>query len=120
MKLCRFVWSVLATNLLILIIIGPIIVFGSGCSTKKKHINVLSRRHYLPDSYSTNFVLGGPGSGTSKMYVRDKWPVSPEAVRAVKSDKERVYEHSSYSYNTSANGRPNDYYSYRIVTTSVK
>ncbi len=107
-------------DLLLLCILGPIIIAVSGCSTEKNSLNALNRRDYLPDSYSTNFVIGGGSSSRPEIYARADWPSSPNALRAVRDENQRVYERSYRSVSSSSNGKPNDYFSYRIVTTSVK
>ncbi len=120
MRKDRLIYSMFTREMLLLCIIGPITIMFTGCSTGENNLNTYSRRDYLPNSYSTNFVLGGSSNVAGERYLRDPWPRSENAVRAIKSEDERVYERSSYSYNTTSKGRPHDNYSYRIVTTSVK
>ena len=105
---------------LILAIIGPITTLATGCATKKNQLNALSKRDYLPNFYSSNFVFSDSGSQSPNQFIRDQWPSSPEALRAVKPKYTRTYTYSNYSSHTNSRGRLHQNFSYRIVTNSVK
>lgn len=120
MRECASRGAVFTSFALRFCIISPIIFFACGCSSDKNNINGLSRRDYLPEFYSSSFVLGGSASDSPELFIRENWPNSPEATRAVTSANKRVYERSSYYWGNSSNGRPHDNFSYRIVTTDVK
>ncbi len=106
--------------LLISIITGPITISLTGCSAKKNQLNTLSKRDYLPNFYSSNFVFSDSGPGISNQFAREQWPSSPEATRDVKSTHTRTYTYSNNSGHTDSRGRLHQNFSYRTVTNSVK
>ena len=114
-KLCVFY-----RIMLILTIIGPITTTMSGCSGKNNQLNVLSKRDYLPNFYSSSFVFSDSGSESPTLFAREQWPSSPEATRAIKPSNSKTYTYSNYSTHTNSRGRLSQNFSYRTVTNSVK